>query len=79
MKIRRKKLPAAIAVALAFSYSANSLAQQEAEHLEDQIETIVITAPFPGVRSGNRAACWDPFRRSAARKDWQQPGRNAEE
>lgn len=42
----RKKLSTAISLALAVGYTGGALAQEEADHLEDQIEEIVITAPF---------------------------------
>lgn len=45
MKIQRKKLSAAVSLALTVGYAGATLAQ-EATHSEDQIEEIVVTAPF---------------------------------
>ncbi len=45
MKIQRKKLSAAVSLALTVGYAGGALAQ-EATHSEDQIEEIVVTAPF---------------------------------
>ena len=45
MKIQRKKLSAAVSLALAVGYAGGALAQ-EATHSEDQIVEIVVTAPF---------------------------------
>lgn len=46
MKSQRKKLSVAISLAVAVGYAGGALAQEEADHLEDQIEEIVVTAPF---------------------------------
>lgn len=46
MNSQRKKLSTAIGLAVAVGYTGGALAQEEADHLEDQIEEIVVTAPF---------------------------------
>ena len=45
MKIQRKKLSAAISLAVTLGYASGALAQ-EASHSEDEIQEIVVTAPF---------------------------------
>ena len=46
MNSPRKKLSAAIGVALAVGYTGGALAQEDADHVEDQIVEIVVTAAF---------------------------------
>ena len=46
MNSQRKKLSAAISLALAVGYTGGALAQEEADHVEDQIVEIVVTAAF---------------------------------
>ncbi len=46
MKNQRKKLSVAISLALSVGFGGGALAQEEAGHQEDQIEEIVVTAPF---------------------------------
>ena len=46
MNSPRKKLSAAISLALAVGYTGGALAQEDADHVEDQIVEIVVTAPF---------------------------------
>ena len=45
MKIQRNKLSVAISLAVTFGYASGALAQ-EASHSEDEIQEIVVTAPF---------------------------------
>ncbi len=44
--VQRKKLSAAVSLALAVGYTGGALAQEAADHVEDQIVEIVVTAPF---------------------------------